>query len=145
MTRNPLIRAVSALALLTLLCAPAAAQSAVMQYWGRTAPAAAIAPNATTVAANSRIVCTTPCSLMNIDVTSGASAGVVYVFDAVALPADGTVTPKKCYEVAVTSSFSKTFSPPLRMSVGAVVAFGTGTSCFTLANSATAFISAEGK
>jgi hypothetical protein len=110
-----------------------------------TASAAGQVPIVTAAAAASKILCAAACNVYGFEVTTGASAGTVYLFNATSLPGDGAVTPTKCYEVAANSSLVRDYrpGPPIRMSTGATVGFGTGTNCFSLANSATAFISGE--
>lgn len=82
-------------------------------------------------------------NLYSFEVTTGASAGLVYVFNATSLPGNGAITPVKCYAVAANSTFDKSFGPPLALATGITVGFGTGTNCFSLTASATAFISGE--
>lgn len=103
----------------------------------------AVAPSATSVAASSLVLKSGAGNLFGLNVVSGASAGVVYVFDATSLPANGTVTPKKAYIVAANSERTVIFDPPIRCSTGITIGFGTGTNPFSLAASATAFISGE--
>lgn len=110
-----------------------------------TAAAAGITPAVTAAAGSSQVVCAAACNLYGFNLTSGASAGTIYVFNATALPSNGAVTPVKCYEIAANSSVGVGYDPPLRMSTGATVGFGTGTNCFSLTASTTAFISGEGR
>lgn len=108
--------------------------------------ASALTPVVTATAAASKIIKASAGNLYGFNVTTGASAGTVYVFNATSLPGDGTVTPVKCYEVAANATLSVQYAPtPLAFSTGITIGFGTGTNCFTLANSATAFISGDGK
>ena len=109
------------------------------------AAAAGIVPSVTAASGSSQVVCATACNLYGFNLTSGASAGTAYVFNAAALPGNGAVTPSKCYQIAANSSIGVSYEPPIRMSTGATVGFGTGTNCFSLAASATAFISGEAK
>jgi hypothetical protein len=96
----------------------------------------------TTVAAGSLVLKASSGALYGFTVTSGASAGYVLVFDAVAAPADGTVTPAMCYKIAATSTISMPYNPPALFATGITVVFST-TGCFTKTVSATAFISGQ--
>lgn len=111
------------------------------------APAAAqtgpIVPQATPAAASSLVLNTALKGLYAAQVTAGASAGFLMVFDAAAVPADGTVAPAKCYAVPAATSLGVTFAPSLYARNGWVLVFSTGANCFTKAASATAFLSAE--
>ena len=83
------------------------------------------------------------CRLKGFEVVTGASAGFVLIFDATVAPADGAVLPVKCYSVAATSTFDKSWPDnPVKFSTGIVLVFST-TGCFTKTASATAFFSAE--
>lgn len=80
----------------------------------------------------------------HLSVTSGASAGYLLVFDAIAIPADGAVTPKLCRAVAANATLSTTFSSPAAFRNGIVMVFST-TGCYTKTASATAFFEASFK
>lgn len=81
-------------------------------------------------------------NLYGFQVTTGASAGFVMVFNSATVPAAGAVTPVKCYRVAANSSFGVSYSPlPLYLGTGVSLAFSVGADCFTKTDSATAFIS----
>jgi len=87
-----------------------------------------------------------PGNLYGFNVASGASAGVVQVFNSATIPADGTVSPVKCFYLAASTSLDANLrAAPVFMSVGIVVVFSSGSSCFTKTASATAFISADVK
>lgn len=85
-------------------------------------------------------------NLYGFQVTSGASAGYVMIFNATAAPGDGAVTPIKCYVLPANSTMGASWSqgPPLVFSTGITVVFST-TGCFSKTASATAFISGETK
>lgn len=105
---------------------------------------AAITPTVTSAVASNLVAKSSAGNLYGFQVTSGASAGYALLFNATSLPADGAVTPIKCYSMAATSTLSVDFrpGPALRFGTGLVIGFST-TGCFTLTASATAFISAE--
>lgn len=105
--------------------------------------AAAIAPNATAAAASNVVLKSSGANVHSINAVTGASAGVVFLFNATSIPANGAVTPVKAWIVAANSSLDKAFNPPLRLGTGATLAFGTGTDPFSLTASATAFLSGE--
>ena len=81
--------------------------------------------------------------LAGMNVTTGASAGYVLVFDAATVPADGAVTPLRCLPVAANTGVDINFrGSPLKFDAGAVVVFST-TGCYTKTASATAFIAGD--
>lgn len=104
--------------------------------------AAGVTPVGTTVAASNVVVKGTPGNLYGFDAASGASAGYVMVFNATSLPANGTVTPLKVYNIAANSSMSITYNPPLVCSTGITLGFST-TGPFSLTASTTAFLSGD--
>ena len=81
------------------------------------------------------------CRLIDFQVT-GTVAGYVLVFDAASAPADGAVTPAKCFQVPVGTTGIQWAANPLKFSTGIVLVMST-TGCFTKTASATAFFSAE--
>lgn len=84
-------------------------------------------------------------NLYGLNVTSGASAGFVLVFNSTTVPADGAVTPVKCYPLAANTGFDLNYrASPVAFATGISVAFST-TGCFTKTASATAFISGDFK
>jgi hypothetical protein len=103
-----------------------------------------IAPVVTGSAAANLVLKAGAGNLYSFQVTSGASAGFVLVFDATSAPADGAVTPKKCYQLAANGTLGASWipGPPLNFATGITVSFST-TGCFTKTASATAFISGE--
>lgn len=85
-----------------------------------------------------------PGNLYGLNVTAGATALFVMVFDLITPPADGAVQPKWCLPLAANAGLDKVFNPPLRGAVGlTIVASSTG--CLTKTTSATAFISTQAK
>lgn len=81
--------------------------------------------------------------LAGMNVTTGASAGYVMVFDAATVPADGAVTPLRCLPVAANTGIDINLrGSPLKFDLGAVVVFST-TGCYTKTASATAFIAGD--
>lgn len=96
-------------------------------------------PKATAAAAGSLIVSAAPCAVHDINAVAGASAGFVMLFDATTAPADGAVTPKRCWALAANASLQFVFERPLQMAAGAVLVFST-TGPFTKTISATAFL-----
>lgn len=103
----------------------------------------AIAPTATSAVAASLVAKASAGNLYDWQVTSGASAGYVLLFNATSAPADGAVTPVQCVAVAANSTVgSSMHGIPERYSTGITVVFST-TGCFTKTSSATAFIRAR--
>lgn len=93
------------------------------------------------------IVKATPGLLWGIDVgadaTLSGAAWWVMVYDAVAAPADGAVTPAKCYPVpSGTTSYALSLNSPINFKVGMVIGVST-TGCFNKTASTHAFISGD--
>ena len=121
--------------------------------------AVAIAPNnqaaggvpissSSALAAN-QVVCSAACNLYSLQVsadsTLSGAAWWVMIYDATAAPADGAVTPVKCYAMASGSTtFSTSFPTPVRFSTGAVIGVST-TGCFTKTASVHAFVSGDAR
>lgn len=107
-------------------------------------PAHAAVQAATPVAASGLVLSATPRTLLSLQVTSGAAAGFAMVFNATSAPADGTVTPVICHEMAATSTWEMPVNPlqPPWFNVGVSVVYSS-TGCFTKTASATAFISGQ--
>lgn len=80
--------------------------------------------------------------LTGINVTSGANAGYVLVYDAAAVPADGAVTPARCLPLAANTGIERTFPTPLWFRNGITIVFST-TGCYVQTASATAFIAGD--
>lgn len=99
-------------------------------------------PVATAAAAAAQVAKAAPGVLYGLNVVSGASAGYVMIFNLAAKPADGTVTPSKCYALAANSSLQMGWDKGLSFSVGIVIVFST-TGPYTKTESATAFIESE--
>jgi len=114
-----------------------------------------MAPSAATSVATTTTSCTTACSslvakassgnLYGFQATAGTTAGYVMAFNATSAPADGTVTPLKCYAVAASATRDVKFEPPVSFSTGITLVFSTGTDCFTKTASATVFMSGDVK
>lgn len=107
-----------------------------------TAAASAVAPVVTAAVASSKVLKAAPGNFYGCNVVSGASGGYVMLHDAVAAPADGAVTPIKCWVLAANSSLEVGYAAPIRCAVGITIAFST-TGPFAQALSATAFISGD--
>jgi hypothetical protein len=105
----------------------------------------AITPVVTSVAAGSVVGKASAGNLYGVNVTTGASAGYVLIFNATSAPADGTVTPVKCLPIAANTGVDLNYrSLPVAFSTGITAVFST-TGCFTKTISATAFISIDVK
>ena len=104
---------------------------------------AGTAAGVTAVASSSFVAKASPGNLYGVNVTSGASAGYVLIYNRTTAPADGVVTPARCIPLAANTGIELTWRPvPLYFSTGIVVAFST-TGCFTQTLSATAFIAVD--
>jgi hypothetical protein len=120
-----------ALAALSLLASPALAQ---------------ISSSSPALAAN-QVVKAGPGGLwgfeVSADATLSAAAWWVMIYDATAAPADGAVTPRKCYAQplgAVSASYA--WDRPIQFGTGIVIGVST-TGCFTKTASTHAFISGD--
>jgi len=108
-----------------------------------TPAAAQIGNNQATTVVGSALSVGSPGYLQGINVTSGASAGYVLVFDAAAVPADGVVTPARCMPLAANTGLELNWrASPINFRTGMIVVFST-TGCFTKTASATAFIAVD--
>lgn len=76
-------------------------------------------------------------------VTTGASAGFWMIFDSATDPADGTVAPAKCWQVAASSSLGVGPLLGITFNKGIVFVFSTGASCATKTESSTAWFSGQ--
>lgn len=111
-----------------------------------TGPSTGTAIAASPAAEGARVVKAAPGSLFGLNVASGTTAGVVQVINAAAIPADGPITPAKCFYLAANTSVDLNLrAAPTYFPTGIVVVFSSGTSCFTKNASATAFISADAR
>lgn len=80
---------------------------------------------------------------VSADSTLSGAAWWVMIFDDVAAPADGAVTPKKCYAMASgQTSFSAAWLIPVTFQNGIVISVST-TGCFTKTASVHAYISGD--
>jgi hypothetical protein len=80
---------------------------------------------------------------VSADPTLAASAWWVLLFNATSLPANGAITPFKCYAMpAATTVFSAAFPSPVTLSTGTTIGVST-TGCFTQTASIHAFISGD--
>lgn len=119
--------------------------------YGVAAASAQVAPRvlpvSTSALAASLVVKPNPGNLYSFEVsadsTLSTAAWWIMIFNAVTLPADGPVTPAKCYAMpAGTTNFSAAFATPVQFSTGIVLGVSTN-GCFTKAASAHAFISGD--
>jgi hypothetical protein len=103
----------------------------------------AITPVVTSAVASSLVLKASAGNLYSVTLTTGATAGLLMVFNATSAPADGAVTPVYCVDVAATSTVAINFipGPPAQFATGITAVFSSGTNCFSKTASATAFIS----
>ena len=102
-------------------------------------------PNATTAVSSALVGKASPGTLYGVNVTAGATAGFVMVFNATSAPADGAVTPSRCIPLAANTGIELNYrSIPVYFGTGITVVFSS-TGCFTKTTSATAFISVDVK
>lgn len=80
---------------------------------------------------------------VSADSTLSAAAWWIMIYDATSAPADGAVTPKKCYALPSGSTLASFgFQYPVAFSTGIVIGVST-TGCFTKTASTHAFISGD--
>lgn len=116
---------------------------------GKVAPSSAsadgIVSTATSALASNLVLKSGAGNLYGFVVTSSTGTpGYVMVFNATSAPADGAVTPVKCYYLPANSSIGVDFRPgPMPYFSTGITAVFSSTGCFTKTASATAFISGE--
>lgn len=103
-----------------------------------------LVPVVSSAAEGSKVLKASAGNLYAYQVTTGAAAGYVMLFNATSAPADGAVAPVKCVAVPATSTVGVTVSPPEYFSTGITAVFST-TGCFTKTASATAMFSGDVK
>jgi hypothetical protein len=118
---------------LSLIASPALAQSPAYTP---------VAPSASPTVTGSRILKPIGGVLHAINVTTGATAGYVMIFDSATVPPDGTVAPSFCIPVAINTGITHQFVTPMLFQSGIVMVFSTS-GCFTKAISATAFLEGQ--
>jgi hypothetical protein len=80
-----------------------------------------LAPSA--ASASSYVMRIKPGGVMDFVVNTGATAGWLMLFDAVAEGADGAVAPKLAWQVPANSTLSYGWDPPLAVATGCVLTF----------------------
>lgn len=103
--------------------------------------------SSSTALATARVIKATPGRLwsftVSADGTLSGAAWWVMIFDAVAAPGDGAVTPAKCFALASgTTSLTIAYHAPIIMRTGIVVAVSSA-GCFSKTSSTHAFISGD--
>lgn len=111
------------------------------------APAAAQVTSTTGALASSQVIKGSGGTLWGFEVSADstlyAAPWYVMIFDATSAPADGAVTPRKCYEQYTNNpSAAQIFTSPLQFTTGIVIVVST-TGCFNKTASTHAFISGE--
>jgi hypothetical protein len=102
-----------------------------------------VTPASTSVAASNVVIKSSAGSLAAVDcINTLSSLAYLMLFNATTAPADGTVTPVKCYLVPAYASLRVVFNTPLAFSTG-IVAVMSSTGPFTKTATATAFISGD--
>jgi len=110
---------------------------------------AGLSTGATTSLASNLVVKSSAGNLYSFNVsadsTLSGAAWWLIIFNSATLPADGTVTPAKCYAFpSGTTSYSAAFPVPVAFSTGIVMGVST-TGCFTKTASIHAFLSGDYK
>lgn len=108
---------------------------------------AGINPVASAALEASHVFKTGPGTLYDLEIATSSVAGYLLLFDATSDPADGAVTPLKCFGLIPTTSTTATLWPAggiVNFKTGLVAVFSTS-GCFTKAESATAYFSGDVK
>ena len=110
-------------------------------------PATAQIYSSSPILAANQIIRASPGKLYSFEVsadsTLSAAAWWIMVYDAITAPADGTVTPAKCFaQASGTTSASYAFVNPVVFGSGITIGVST-TGCFSKTASAHAFISGD--
>ena len=137
------------LAIALLISYPALAQQTVKTC----AESGAVPANCTTIVppvgvstsvGSSSVLKTGKTNVIGFQVNSGGAAVWVMLFDSATVPADGTVTPKKLYQLPANSTLTSSWSPGpfLALANGAVLVCSS-TGPFTKTASATCAFSGE--
>lgn len=84
-------------------------------------------------------------NLFGLQITTAGSAGRAMLFDATALPANGAVTPKKCWSLAANTTTTVSWDTPITNATGITVGFSTGADCYTLTAANAEFIAMDYK
>jgi hypothetical protein len=106
------------------------------------ASAGALTSAQTAAVAGSLIAKASAGNLYGFNVTAGASAGYILVYNSATVPVDGATTPVFVLPIAANAGLAYNFDIPLRCSAGITIVFST-TGPFTKTLSATAFIQAQ--
>ena len=105
------------------------------------ATAAAPSTSASIAATSSQILKGSAGNFYGVN-ASATVAGYVMLFDATTAPADGAVTPKKCWAVAANGTIDIRYDVPIKCSTGITLVYSS-TGPYTKTASATAFLSGE--
>jgi hypothetical protein len=108
------------------------------------ATSAGLTPVVSAASESSHVFKASAGNLYAYQVTTGAVAGFIMIFNATSAPADGAVAPVKCVTVAANSTVGVSMSPPEAFATGITAVFST-TGCFVKTASATAVFSGDVK
>jgi hypothetical protein len=99
--------------------------------------------SAQTAAAASSLVLNASGGILNsLQANNSSTAGYLLVFDASSAPADGTVTPKFCYEMAANTTLQESWQYGVPFVNGVTLVYSS-TGCFSKTASATAFMAGQ--
>lgn len=103
-------------------------------------------PVSSTLTGSSLVLKASPGNLYKFQVTTGATAGYVMLFNLTAAPGNGAVTPVKCYVAPANSTVGDSWlpGPPLAFQSGITAGFST-TGCFNNTASSGNYFSGEVK
>ena len=101
-----------------------------------------IASSQTATAASSLVLKASGGILNSLQANNSSTAGYLLVFDAASAPADGTVTPTFCYEMAANTTLQETWTYGVSFVTGITLVYSS-TGCFSKTASATAFLAGQ--
>lgn len=104
-----------------------------------------VAPTVSTTYTATKVLQASAAVLKGLSVTSTSASAFVMVFNATSAPADGAVTPAKCFQFNGPNTVAVSWGlAPLKLSTGATVVISTGADCLTKTTGvATAFFDAQ--
>ena len=106
-----------------------------------------VTPVATSAPANGLVLNAAPSSAYGFELYSKTNDGIAYLLNTTTIPADGAVTPARCYPVVAGTAITVAYQPVnLTMAAGATIVFGTTAgSCYNLIKQNADFIAGEAR
>lgn len=104
-----------------------------------------LAPTVSTTYTATKVLQASAAVIKSLSITSTSASAFVMVFNATSAPADGAVTPAKCFQFNGPNTVAVDWGlHPLKLATGATVVISTGADCLTKTTGvATAFFDAQ--